>query len=126
MLYTAIVNVPGYLPQADEMPLFNTPREAWEYLAEDRKYGVECMDLDPDTDETYAEIRRQAEKGSTDYVWGTTPGTDSPHDLGLAYSVIEIIECPECGADLRKQGYPPQHQAEPTGDICSVQLESNT
>lgn len=36
MPYVATINTPGYLPWDDEPPVFETPREAWDYLAGER------------------------------------------------------------------------------------------
>jgi hypothetical protein len=34
--FVATVNVPGYLPQEDEPAVFDTAREAWAYLRDER------------------------------------------------------------------------------------------
>ena len=50
MPYLATVNTPGYLPWDDDPPVFETAREAWDYLAyqrmsaEDDAVCVECED----------------------------------------------------------------------------------
>lgn len=37
--YIATINVPGYLPEDDEPPVFDTAQEAWSYLADERTRG---------------------------------------------------------------------------------------
>lgn len=39
MQYVATINVPGYLPMDDEPPMFDTAREAWSYLTDERTRG---------------------------------------------------------------------------------------
>lgn len=99
MTYVATINVPGYLPMDDEPPTFDTAREAWEYLWEERKRAEdEAASLG--TEEysyTVAELERwtvapQAGFPFADWtgcVYGFTPGYDGSHDLGLAYCVSE-------------------------------------
>ena len=90
MLYVATVNVPGYLPEDDEPPQFETTREAWEYLADERERDEDAAA--DGTDGTYSDVvdtlRTYAiDAHGTGTVYGPTPGSDSPHDLGLAYCV---------------------------------------
>ena len=106
--YVATINTPGYLPMDDEPPVFDTAAEAWEYLAQEREHAEDSADY-PDSDpgqfeysDTLAALRRIAggehvhgdpredtptESDGTGTVYGSTPGYDGDHDLGLAYSV---------------------------------------
>lgn len=103
MLYEATVNTPGYLPEADEPALFETVREAWEYLADERREAEDAAwEADLETAEGYSATVNTLEQFSrgqfepslgasdddgTGVVYGTTPGYDGDHDLGKAYSV---------------------------------------
>jgi hypothetical protein len=109
MKYTAIINVPGYLPTDDEPPVFDTPAEAWQYLADERERGEgRWLPDDPDDpdgpaseDPTYACLWHHANTedpyvcGNRVTHWphfegtlyGTTPGYEGEHDLGVAYTV---------------------------------------
>lgn len=101
--YLALVNVPGYLPMADEPAEFDSARDAWEYLADERKRDEDdaWTDDGPEGYSGTANILEMAARGTmSDYanagldevdgtgtVHGPTPGYDGSHDLGLAYSV---------------------------------------
>lgn len=99
MGFLATINVPGYLPMDDEPPVFDTAGEAWAYLESERERD-EC-DATEDgifvASECLTELRRLAEAGQSGsifvpevgegVVYGDTPGSGSPHDLGLAYCV---------------------------------------
>lgn len=105
MQFVATINIPGYLPMDDEPPTFDTAAEAWDYLAsermraEDEFGGIPDDENDPDGPCHYSETVIRLEEASmslkgdgTPYNWigtvyGNTPGSDSEHDLGLAYSV---------------------------------------
>lgn len=109
--YVATINIPGYLPQDDEPPVFDTAREAWEYLAEERERGEDAVYQDGDSEDysatrdTLAAIATEAHwqhgapvdlgvnADGTGTVYGATPGYDGTHDLGIAYSVSLAIEC---------------------------------
>lgn len=109
--FVATINTPGYLPQADEPATFDTAAAAWAYLADERARDEDgaCLDtvyLDGNS-ETYDELAALGEPAhwtkdepATDWlrengvaldgtgtVWGSTPGCDEDHDLGLYYSV---------------------------------------
>jgi hypothetical protein len=99
-MFVATINVPGYLPMDDDPPVFETAEEAWAHLLEEREHEIDAVwqEGDPERDETCEalgdEWARAAdpERDSTGTVYGPTPGSDSPHDLGLAYSVNELGE----------------------------------
>lgn len=106
MQFIAIINIPGYLSMADEPDLFDTAAEAWDYLAAERR---DSEDEYEEWRESYSETVLQLEANSmrlmadntpynfTGTVYGQTPGSDSEHDLGLAYSVDYYEgEFPEC------------------------------
>lgn len=103
-VYVAAVNVPGYLPECEPMG-FETAGEAWSYLADERRRGE---DQDESASEysdyvtgmehigsgehrhgSWAEDWRTNADG-TGVVYADTPGSDSPHDLGLAY-VVSLV-----------------------------------
>lgn len=119
-MYIAIINVPGYLPMDDDPPVFDTAAEAWWYLYHERcdsewdaelatgrcegcgvnvtDAGGDWQDHDDDS-ETGVELGKRARHAAsglvTDFeacgtVYGTTPGYDGSHDLGIAYSVSEV------------------------------------
>lgn len=106
-MYVATINVPGYLPEGEPAE-FDTPAEAWDYLAEERERGEDAHeDWEGDTglgeySSTLSTLRYIAsgehEHGNphedtptnldgTGTVYGHTPGYDGEHDLGLAYCV---------------------------------------
>lgn len=88
MKYVASVNVPGYLPESDSV-VFDTPEEAWEYLIGERERDEDTAAPD---DVTVAQLRVARSIGASGHIYGPTPGSDSPHDLGLAYCVTEISD----------------------------------
>ncbi|HEX2242600.1 MAG TPA: hypothetical protein VHK27_05000 [Gammaproteobacteria bacterium] len=120
--FVATINVPGYLPMDDEPPVFDTAQEAWSYLAEERtraedQYPEWCdhstcqirpCDEYSETRETLSVLAEAAHwehserdtwllenrlaPDGTGAVYGSTPGYDGDHDLGLAYNV-DAIEC---------------------------------
>ena len=49
--YVAVINTPGYLPEDDDPDAFDTAREAWEYLADQRQWAedsaLDAIDQDP-------------------------------------------------------------------------------
>lgn len=109
MAYVATTSVPGYLPMDDDPPVFDTAAEAWQYLAEEcARGGGDYVPDDPEDLEgpqsesaTYACLQHNAEVKAPHVcghdtphwpdhvgtVYGSTPGYDGDHDLGLAYSV---------------------------------------
>lgn len=91
-MYRAMINVPGYLPQDDEDHLFGTIPEAWEWLYKQREEGLDdpMNDEDDSADQALDEMIGMIDYPSVGTVYGRTPGSDSDHDLGLAYSVIEV------------------------------------
>lgn len=117
--YLAVVNVPGYLPMADEPAEFDSARDAWEYLADERRRDEDDLG-DGEYSETVDALARQADAGwlvcdfeRVGAVYGPTPGYDGSHDLGLSYSVTvadepehvnyphepgRLYDCPACEA----------------------------
>jgi hypothetical protein len=90
MPYLATQNIPGYLPQDDEPPVFDTPGEAWSYLAGERRDSEDFTDGE-DYSETVDKLDAYASAGhGEDTVYGDTPGYDGDHDLGLAYCVTQV------------------------------------
>lgn len=104
-VYLATVNVPGYLPMADEPSAFDTADAAWLWLSEERERGEDQDANTPEYSDTWSTLRYIAsgdhEHGAwgedtrtnangSGTVYGATPGYEGDHDLGLAYSVIRI------------------------------------
>ena len=91
-MFVATINVPGYLPMDDDPPTFDLAMDAWAYLHEERKREED----EDDSADQYSDTVRMLHTLATDitcgpgYVLGRTPGSDSPHDLGLAYCVTAI------------------------------------
>lgn len=92
--YEAWINTPGYLPHDDEPSIFDTPAEAWEWLAERRTHHAEQVE---DYDDDAAERLREQRTPHAVYVG--TPGYHGEHDLGLVYTVSVHVcpgmECPD-------------------------------
>lgn len=108
-MYVATVNVPGYLPMDDDPATFETPAEAWDYLADERERAEEDMSCDEtcddgpacqwgythDATDTVVELQAMPDRDipsgdGTGTVYGETPGYHGDHDLGLAYTVSEV------------------------------------
>lgn len=105
--YVATINTPGYLPWDDDPPVFDTAREAWDYLLDRRRELEDTafeMDLQSDgysatfnTLETLVGGTMAAyENAGLDPIDGTgsihadDPTYDGDHPLGLVYSVTEV------------------------------------
>jgi hypothetical protein len=97
--YLATINTPGYLPQDDDPPVFDTAAEAWAYLADERERDEDDSADDSAADWPYtatlAELHDAAGHNNPPSmgegtIYGSTPGYDGSHDLGLAYSVSEV------------------------------------
>jgi hypothetical protein len=98
--YLATTNVPGYLPMDDDPPIFDTPREAWAYLADERR-DAEDSAFQPGDDVGFTATVNMMESlgdgtldldeagcsDGTGTIHGDTPGYDGDHDLGLNYTV---------------------------------------
>lgn len=94
IMYRAMINIPGYLPQDDEDHLFDTIPEAWEWLYDRRLEDLDdpMNDEDDAADQALDEMIGMIDHPETGVVYGRTPGSDSDHDLGLAYSVSRVAE----------------------------------
>ena len=107
-VYIATVNVPGYLPMDDEPAVFRVPGDGWAYLADEREWGLDGVaTFDVAGDATWVKLSHLGDTngnigfaalrasgalaiiadGRLGTVHGPTPGSDSDHDLGLAYTV---------------------------------------
>lgn len=117
-MFTALINVSGDIPMNDDPPEFETAREAWEYLADERERhekdgnptgsdgGIPGRFTTP-----LDKMRRIALAAQWNddmiirpggvsewpvnvwgvgYVWGDTPGCDGDNDPGLIYSVVVV------------------------------------
>jgi hypothetical protein len=88
--YVAIINVPGYLPMDDEPSIFDTPGDAWSYLADERREGEDTDDDALSYSETVDTLDAWASANHGPAVhYAGTPGYEGDHDLGIAYSVAE-------------------------------------
>lgn len=107
MTFTAIVNTPGYLPNTEDVPEFDTIGEAWEYLAGERREAEdEAMEMERDYGRGYSEVVNRLECAAervleyidlgldpdyTGTITGPTP-EERIADLGIAYTVTEVTE----------------------------------
>jgi hypothetical protein len=78
----------------DDPPVFDSPRDAWSWLAERRRESEDfAVDVTGDGgpySSTVDELDAYASsEHGPDTIYGDTPGYDGDHDLGLAYSVTE-------------------------------------
>lgn len=105
-VYLATINVPGYLPMADEPAWAESVRGAWGYLLGERENSEEsAAESEGPWSDTVLTLRALASEdvlpgdplsdGVTDddlcgVVYGPTPGYDGEHDLGLAYVVARV------------------------------------
>lgn len=88
MEYVAIINVPGYSPWAEENAEFATIKEAWEYLADERRRQEDENDFEGYTDTVRSlGYMAEAKEPICDSVYGSTPGYEGDHDLGMVYTV---------------------------------------
>ena len=88
--FVAIVNVPGYVP--DDAPQgFETPQEAWQYLADDRKYICAENDRDHLSDRAWQVMNGYAlnPNAQIESVLTDNPAYSGDHGLGLAYTVTQ-------------------------------------
>lgn len=103
MTFVAVINTPGYLPEAEPAE-FDTVEEAWDYLATERRDAedeaetvaqgysgtVNTLDtLAASVDWSTCENAGVDPLTGTGTVYGPTPGYEGDHDLGVAYSVTE-------------------------------------
>lgn len=112
-MYTALIHRPGCLPDtAEPPPEFDTPAEAWHYLAEQRATEedhdpAEASDTaraaDQESSSTYQQLMHCANRPTPTAGWdgtgtihGPTPGADTLGDLGWCYTVEAITEPPDC------------------------------
>ena len=120
-MFVATINTPGYMPMDDEPPTFDTTREAWDYLADERRRSEDDFEgvgysatlnilqlrAEGNFDPGYGSVDEITGEGTVN---GDTPGYDGDHDLGLSYSVTEVehvnyphepgrlYDCPVCEA----------------------------
>ena len=109
-VYLTRINVPGYLPESDDLDVFDTAQEAWRSLADTRKQEEDDTDYAPGTDtgeysdtwvnldyiasadhqhgNPHEDIPTRADGSGC--VYGGTPGYAGDHDLGYAYSVVRL------------------------------------
>lgn len=90
--YAAIINTPGYLPMDDEPPVFDTAREAWQYLVAEVERSWD--EYPEDTNGACVEAHTQLhniDQTTVGTIYAPTPGYEGDHDLGMAYSV-EYVE----------------------------------
>lgn len=99
MHYHAIVNVPGYLPMDDDPPVFDEPREAWQYLVSeiDRSWDDYPDDENGACVDAHTQLHN-IDQSAVGTIYAGSPGYQGDHDLGLAYSVTGCNE-PDCEAD---------------------------
>jgi hypothetical protein len=84
------MNVFGYLPwDDDEPPVFDTASDAWAYLAEQRREQEEITGDEVPTETVSALDAYAVTEHGPGTLYGSSPGYDGDHDLGIAYSVTE-------------------------------------
>lgn len=89
--YIATINVPGYLPMSDDVDVFEAAEDAWQFLLEEYDSAADYLELTYEQrvrwEQDRDSIKFSRDRGLVDVVYVGTPGSDSEHDLGLAYSV---------------------------------------
>jgi hypothetical protein len=86
--YVATINVPGYLPMDDDPPMFDSPRDAWQYLVGEVERSWDDYPFDDNGACLSAHsAMHNLDQSETGTVYAPTPGYEGDHDLGLAYSV---------------------------------------
>lgn len=93
MQYVATINTPGYLPDSDDPPTFDTPRDAWQHLVSevDRFWD----DFPEDTNGACVDAHSQMhniDQSKPGVVNAATPGYEGDHDLGVAYCVTDVTD----------------------------------
>lgn len=109
-MFSAILNTPGYLPEMDSIPLFDTARGAWGYLLDEYMRHCDQSEVDYDSNAQAAFESAMRHQTPTDTIYAA----DSDDDLGTAYTVTSIpnpwqnpaptelpecIQCSHCGKD---------------------------
>lgn len=88
MQYVATINVPGYMPDDMEPAVFDTARDAWQYLVGevDQAWDYYAGDDNGACLEAHTALHN-IDQNRPGVVYAPTPGYYGDHDLGLAYSV---------------------------------------
>jgi hypothetical protein len=104
-MFSTAINTPGYMPWDDSTTEFDTAREAWDYLLDSRRdQEDDAIMAGLGTGDGYSETLNRLEQAADGQwddlgldpldgqgtIYGDTPGYDGDHDLGLAYSVIDL------------------------------------
>ena len=99
MQYIATISTPGYLPDSDDLAVFDTATEAWEYLRDERAEAFDQAEQEMPVHDRVL-FATQVMAGEPGTLTTTTPGYEGDHDLGKAYSVTarEGVTCVDCGA----------------------------
>lgn len=120
MKYLATINTPGYLPWDDDPPTFDTAREAWAWLADERRrdeddnvpfdkawagYSDTLNTLESLGDGTLA-LEEVGDGDGTGSVHAAST-EEKMYDLGLAYCVTIVEPCEV-------------HDVEVDGEECTV------
>src|SRR5688500_5165288 len=88
--YLATMNTPGFLPWDDDRHLFDTAAGAWEYLIGRRNEAWNADDEAQGPDWAMHNMGGMAIGERCGTVYGSTPGYDGSHDLGIAYTVTKV------------------------------------
>lgn len=90
-MYQAVINTPGYLPQDDEVYLFDSVDEAWQFLIDQRRREMDLLPQESPTEwddlEALHTVQLQGQPGT---VYLGTPGYQGDHDLKVAYTVVYV------------------------------------
>lgn len=91
MSYTAVVNVPGYLPES-EPAVFGTASDAWSYLADERREAESQVPLEDGADDIFSDVVSDLDAHAAANVPGVVYGPAPGHRGSLAYCVTETEE----------------------------------
>lgn len=139
MKYQATVNVPGYLPMDNAAHVFDSAREAWEWLRSERERDLDSVDYyEPEFDEDpcLEEIDGLIDHPETGTVYGRSPlythedDSGREYDLGLRYTVSivhasyphksgRLYGCEACESQCQCTGDPGHTQCV----FCAIQAE---
>ena len=92
MTYVCTINLPGYMPDHDLLTKFDTRAEAVDARLDSLYIWLEDMRDSYDEDSTVIGDYLEAihDKHDDDVI--RVPLSDSPHDLGVVFEIIEIEE----------------------------------
>lgn len=91
--YMAVINTPGYLSEQDDPPVFETAREAWQYLVGEVERAWDDNENDPQGACVDAHTQLNCiDQNRAGGIHAGTPDYTGDHDLGVHYSVVETSD----------------------------------